>query len=87
MAMGVTIWISKLRPKPILLIDGDLHVRSVELKMCPVRDVTLADVLAGKKSWEDAVYACELESEGGVALPEAGGFARRRSLSPADEGR
>lgn len=69
-AMGITIWISKLREKPILLIDGDLHVRSVELKMCPVRDVTLADVLAGKKSWEDAVYACELESGGELLYPK-----------------
>jgi len=68
-AMGVAIWVSKLNPKPILLIDGDLHVRSVELKMCPVHDVTLADVLAGKKSWGDAVYTCQLEVEGKLLYP------------------
>jgi len=69
-AMGLSIWLSKLKPKDhILLIDGDLHVRSVELKMCPARDVTLADVLAGEKEWEDAVYTCELVSEGKILYP------------------
>jgi len=69
-AMGVAIWVSKLNPKQrVLLIDGDLHVRSAELKMCPARDVTLADVLAGEKEWEDAVYTCELVSGGKVLYP------------------
>jgi flagellar biosynthesis protein FlhG len=62
-AMGLSIWISVMRPeKRVLLIDGDLHVRSVELKMCPAVDATLADVLAGKRAWEDAVYTCQLLS-------------------------
>ncbi len=62
-AMGLSIWISTMRPKDqVLLVDGDLHVRSVELKMCPARDATLADVIAGKRSWEEAVYTCQLVS-------------------------
>lgn len=87
-AMGAAIWVSKLGKKPTLLIDGDLHVRSVELKMCPVRDFTLADVLSGKKSWGEAVYACQLESDGkqlypNLAVMPAGG----RFLPPMkDEG-
>lgn len=69
-AMGLSIWISALRPKErVLLIDGDLHVRSVELKMCPTRDATLSDVLLGKRSWEDAVYTCQLLSGGELLYP------------------
>lgn len=70
LAMGLSIWISKLKPNwHVLLIDGDLHVRSAELKMCPARDVTLADVLAGKRSWEDAVYTCQLVIENKLLYP------------------
>lgn len=69
LAMGLAIWISKLRPKQwCLLVDGDMHVRSVELKMCRAHDATLKDVLAGERSWEAAVYACELENERGELL-------------------
>jgi flagellar biosynthesis protein FlhG len=69
-AMGLSIWISVMRPKQrVLLVDGDLHVRSVELKMCPAREATLADVLAGKRTWEDAVYTCQLLSGGELLYP------------------
>lgn len=68
--MGMAIWAAQLeRKKWILLIDGDMHVRTVELKMCPVTDATLADVLEGDKELEDAVYLCELESEGEPLFP------------------
>ena len=83
LAMGLSIWISRLKPKQhVLLIDGDPHIRSAELKMCPVSDVKLVDVLAGEKSWEDAVYQCELASEGKALFPNlavmpAGAFCRR----------
>jgi MinD-like ATPase involved in chromosome partitioning or flagellar assembly len=70
-AMGLVIWISKLRPNDrCILIDGDMHVRSSELKMCPVHDVTLKDVLAGNNPWTEAVYTCELESEGNLLYPK-----------------
>lgn len=71
LSMGLAIWITKLKPEDrCLLIDGDMHVRSVELKMCPVYDVTLKDVLAGDKPWEEAVYACELEERGELLYPK-----------------
>jgi len=64
--MGLCIWLSKLEPKKhVLLIDGDLHVRSAELKMFPRHDVTLADVFAGKKPWQEAVYTCQLADKEG----------------------
>jgi flagellar biosynthesis protein FlhG len=68
-AMGLAAWMSQLSDKKYLLIDGDMHVRSVELKMCPAYDVTLADVLTGAKPWDEAVYACQLESEGELLYP------------------
>lgn len=88
LAMGLSIWMSKLKPqKWCLLIDGDMHVRSVELKMCRVHDATLKDVLKQEKSWESAVYSCELEDENGelvhenLAILPAGG----RFLPPMHE--
>jgi flagellar biosynthesis protein FlhG len=88
--MGLAIWISKLRPKDrCLLIDGDMHVRSVELKMCRAHDATLKDVLAREKPWESAVYACELEDETGellyptlAILPAGGRFMPPMRESP-----
>ncbi len=71
LSMGLSIWISKLKPeKWSLLIDGDMHVRSVELKMCRVHDATLKDVLNHDKDWESAVYSCELEDEEGEPIHE-----------------
>jgi MinD-like ATPase involved in chromosome partitioning or flagellar assembly len=57
-AMALAIWMSAR--KRVLLIDGDTHVRSVELKMCPGMDATLADVLAERRSWEEAIFECDL---------------------------
>ena len=89
LSMGLAIWMAKLKPEDrCLLIDGDMHVRSVELKMCPVYDTTLKDVLAGAKPWEEAIYACELE-EGGqplypklAVLPAGGRFMPPMRGSP-----
>lgn len=68
-AMGLAISIAKFRPEDwTLLIDGDMHIRSVELKMCPEYDVTLADVLEGKPL-EEALYLSQLESEGKPLYP------------------
>jgi len=90
LSMGLAIWISKLRPgERCLLIDGDMHVRSVELKMCRVHDATLKDVLARDKPWESAVYTCELEDEAGellypklAVLPAGGRFMPPLRESP-----
>jgi MinD-like ATPase involved in chromosome partitioning or flagellar assembly len=69
-AMGVAIWTAKLKPRErVLLIDGDLHVRSVELKLCPTSEATLADVLSGKRDWRDAVYTCQLASDSALLYP------------------
>lgn len=90
LAMGLAIWISKLKLKDrCLLIDGDMHVRSVELKMCRVHDATLKDVLTREKPWESAVYTCELEDEAGellypklAVLPAGGRFMPPMRDSP-----
>lgn len=67
----MAIWIAKLRPDDrCLLIDGDMHVRTIELKMCSAHDVTLKDVLSGDKPWQDAVYTCELERGGELMYPK-----------------
>jgi MinD-like ATPase involved in chromosome partitioning or flagellar assembly len=69
LTMGLSIWTAKMRTsKWTLLIDGDMHVRSVELKMCPTCDVTLADVFEGEPV-EEAIYVCELESKGETLFP------------------
>lgn len=69
-AMGVAIWISQLKPRDrVLLIDGDLHVRSIELKLCPAREASLVDVLTGRRSWRDAVYTCQLTTDGKLLYP------------------
>ncbi|MEM2481281.1 MAG: MinD/ParA family protein [Candidatus Hadarchaeales archaeon] len=69
-AMGLAIWINKLRPEEwVLLIDGDMHVQTIGLKMCPVTDVTLAEVLDEDKPVEEAVYQCELEANGKPLFP------------------
>ncbi|MEM2192587.1 MAG: AAA family ATPase [Candidatus Hadarchaeales archaeon] len=69
-AMGVSIWMSLMKPdEKILLVDGDLHVRSVELKMCPTKDATLFDVMIGRRSWRDATYTCQLTSGEDLLYP------------------
>jgi MinD-like ATPase involved in chromosome partitioning or flagellar assembly len=68
-SMGLTICFAKLRPEDwMLLVDGDMHIRSVELKMCPECDATLAEVFEGKPL-EEAIYLCQLESEGKPLYP------------------
>lgn len=59
-AMGVAAWLSKLQDGLVLLVDGDIHVRTIELKMCPKTDITLAQVLGGKHELSDAIYRCQL---------------------------
>jgi len=77
-AMGISIWMSRLTDEWILLIDGDIHVRTIGLKMCPMTDVTLSEVMEGKAQVEDAIYLCQLESNGkplydSLAILPAGG--------------
>jgi len=90
-AMNLAIWAAKLRPKQwTLLIDGDMHVRTVELKMCPVTDVTLAEVLEEDKPPEEAIYLCELEVQGKplfpnlAILPAGGRFLPAMRGNPLD---
>ncbi len=69
-AMGIACWLSKLQDDMVLLVDGDVHVRTVELKMCPGADLTLAHVLEGKCTLAEAVYACQLRSGGQPLFPK-----------------
>jgi len=59
-SMGLAAWLSKLQEGMVLLVDGDTHVRTVELKMCPGADVTLSHVLRSRRSLSDAIYRCQL---------------------------
>lgn len=69
-AMGVAIWASQfLKREWILLIDGDIHIRTIGLKMCPVTDVTLNEVMEGKNKVEEAIYLCQLEIKGRPLYP------------------
>lgn len=90
-AMGIAIWAAKLRPKQwTLLIDGDMHVQTIGLKMCPVTDVTLAEVLEKNKPVEEAIYLCELEMHGKplfdhlAILPAGGRFLPAMRGNPLD---
>lgn len=68
-SMGIAAWISKLQKGMVLLVDGDTHVRTVELKMCPGADITLAHVLKGRHSLADAIYGCQLMAAGKPLFP------------------
>ncbi len=69
-SMGTAIWISNFfQDQWSLLVDGDIHVRTVELKMCPGTDVRLAEVLEGTNSLEDAIYLSQLEADGELLYP------------------
>jgi MinD-like ATPase involved in chromosome partitioning or flagellar assembly len=60
-AMSLSIWLSRLKPEHwVLLIDGDLYVRTVQLKLCQRVEATLADVLRGKEPLERSVHLCDL---------------------------
>ncbi|MEW6592778.1 MAG: AAA family ATPase [Candidatus Hadarchaeota archaeon] len=69
-AMGIASWLSKMQDDLVLLVDGDVHTRTVELKMCPKADVTLAEVLRGKHELVDAIYLCQLKSRGKWVFPQ-----------------
>jgi MinD-like ATPase involved in chromosome partitioning or flagellar assembly len=60
-SIGVAAWLSKLQDDMVLLVDGDPHVKTAELKLCRGVDVTLADVMRGKYSLADAIYLCQLK--------------------------
>jgi flagellar biosynthesis protein FlhG len=69
-SMGLAIWISKLRPEEkVLLVEGDTHVQTIQLKMCPGAQHTLSDVLSDECGLEDALYLCQLMSEGNLLYP------------------
>jgi MinD-like ATPase involved in chromosome partitioning or flagellar assembly len=70
LAMGISAWLSKFQKGMVLLIDGDTHVRTVELKMCPGADVALSHVLAGKHTLADAIYGCQLMSGNKKLFPK-----------------
>lgn len=82
-SMGIAIWFSTFSKEKVLLIDGDMHVRSVELKMCsPNKDTTLADVLERKKPWREAVYVCDLTLEGKQLYPNLSVLPARGRFLP-----
>jgi MinD-like ATPase involved in chromosome partitioning or flagellar assembly len=62
LAIGVSIHLSKR--ERTLLIDGDPHVRSVELKLAPGMEHSLVDYMRGRAKWKDVVYRCSLEKDG-----------------------
>jgi MinD-like ATPase involved in chromosome partitioning or flagellar assembly len=51
-------------PKPVVLVDGDQQIRTVELKLIDVggSDPRLEDALSGRARWQDVVYACCLKN-------------------------
>jgi MinD-like ATPase involved in chromosome partitioning or flagellar assembly len=61
-AMGLGAWLSRMQDDLVLIIDGDIHVRTIELKMCPKTDITFAEVLEGKYELVDAIYRCQLKA-------------------------
>jgi MinD-like ATPase involved in chromosome partitioning or flagellar assembly len=69
-AMGIAAWLSKIQDDMVLLIDGDIHVRTIELKMCPKTDITFSEILEGKHELVDAIYRCQLKSADKWVFPE-----------------
>jgi MinD-like ATPase involved in chromosome partitioning or flagellar assembly len=61
-ALSLAIELSKLS-KSVLVVDGDQHVRTTELKMIEVGrgDPRLREVLEERADWREAVYACCLQ--------------------------
>jgi len=69
-ALSLAIEFSKLS-KSVLILDGDQHVRTTELKMIEVGrgDPRLREVLEGRAEWREAVYACCLQRDGEYMFP------------------
>jgi MinD-like ATPase involved in chromosome partitioning or flagellar assembly len=61
--IGLGIWTTKLTNEWVLIVDGDAHVRTAELKLCPTGRTTLADVLRGDVDLQEAVRPCDLANE------------------------
>ncbi|MEM2481355.1 MAG: AAA family ATPase [Candidatus Hadarchaeales archaeon] len=69
-SMGIAMWMSKLKPEErVLLVEGDTHVQTIQLKMCPSADRTLSDVLSDRCDLLEAIYLCQLRSEGRPLYP------------------
>jgi MinD-like ATPase involved in chromosome partitioning or flagellar assembly len=68
LAIGISIHLSK--KARTLLIDGDPHVRSVELKLAPGMEHSLVDYMRGRAGWKDVVYRCSLEKDGKLLYPD-----------------
>jgi MinD-like ATPase involved in chromosome partitioning or flagellar assembly len=84
-AIGISIFLSK--KGRTLLIDGDPHVRSVELKLAPGMPKSLVDVMRGKASWKQAVYRCSLRGDGKPLYPDLAVMPAGASfLPPIGEG-
>jgi septum site-determining protein MinD len=63
-AMSISIWLSRLKPEQwVLLIDGDMYVRTVQLKLCQHVEATLADVLKDREPLERSVHLCDLDDK------------------------
>ena len=60
--MGLSMWVSKLRPKEnVLVLDGDLVVNTIQFKMCRAPKATLADVLRDSEPLERALHRCDIK--------------------------
>jgi MinD-like ATPase involved in chromosome partitioning or flagellar assembly len=70
LAISLAIELSKLS-ESVLVIDGDQHVRTTELKMIEIGrgDPRLKEVLEGKADWREAVYGCCLQRGGDYIFP------------------
>ncbi|MEM2674356.1 MAG: AAA family ATPase [Candidatus Hadarchaeales archaeon] len=68
-ALSLAVELSKF--KPVLILDGDRHVRTTELKMIEVGrgEPRLKEVLEGEADWREAVYACCLQRGGEYLFP------------------
>ncbi len=69
-ALGLAVEFCK-KYKSVLILDGDQHVRTSELKLIEVRrgEPRLREVLEGKADWREAIYACCLQRGDEYLLP------------------
>ena len=71
-AIGVSTSLSRMGKKT-LLVDGDSHVKSVELKLLRRYRHTLRDIMAGRRGWEVCVYQSDLMSLTPSTMSRKGG--------------
>lgn len=70
-SVAISLAVELSADKKVLLIDGDQHIRTSELKLIEIgrEEPRLRDVLEGTADWREAVYACNLLKDGEYVLP------------------